>query len=134
MHLFPVDETHPAAAVQSAARVLASGNTQVWFPEGWRSPDGKLQRFQSGIGQLLLQSGAPAVPVWISGAFEALPRGRRIPRLRQVTVDFGLPGAPQELAREGTGGNDDVRIAHALRIRLVCLARSRGHRVEDTAS
>jgi long-chain acyl-CoA synthetase len=61
MHLFPVDSRHPGAALEIATRVLHAGNALVWFPEGWRSPDGSLQRFLPGVGQLLLRTGAPAV-------------------------------------------------------------------------
>src|SRR5215831_1685899 len=73
VHVFPVDENYPGAVLESARRVLEAGNVQVWFPEAWRSPDGRLQRFLPGIGQLLLRSGVPAVPAYIGGTFEALP-------------------------------------------------------------
>ena len=76
---------------------------QVWFPEAWRSPDGSLQRFLPGIGQLLLRSAAPAVPTYISGAFEALPRDRRIPKFRQIRVAFGCPEPVATLRASGDG-------------------------------
>jgi Acyltransferase len=72
-HLFPVDAMHPGAALETANRVLTSGNVLVCFPEGWRSPDGRLQQFLQGIGQLLLRRGVPAVPTHIGRAFAALP-------------------------------------------------------------
>ncbi len=126
VHLFPVDERHPSSAVDTAARVLAAGRAQVWFPEGWRSPDGRLQRFMPGIGQLLLRSGAPVVPVFIAGAFEALPRGRRIPRLRPITVLFGRPVDAAELLAEWPDGSDEARVAAALRERVRRLAEDAG--------
>jgi len=131
IHLFPVDERHPGAAVGGAVRVLAAGHMQVWFSEAWRSPDGRLQRFLPGVGQVLLRSGAPAVPTWIGGAYEALPRGKRIPRFVRLSVDFGPPTDAQVLRAEGDGGSDEERVAHALRRRLVDLATSRGHAVVD---
>ena len=70
---------HPGAALETAHRVLQAGNILVWFPEGWRSPDGRLQQFLPGIGQLLLRSGAPAVPAYIGGTFAALPRDQCFP-------------------------------------------------------
>jgi long-chain acyl-CoA synthetase len=101
--------------------VLGAGDVQVWFPEAWRSPDGRLQRFLPGIGQLLLRSGAPAAPAFIGGAFEAMPRGRRVPRLHRITVVFG-PAEPVETLREaGTGRTDEERIADALRRRVAAL-------------
>ena len=128
VHLFPVDEKHPDAAVTAAAQVLRRGQIQVWFPEGWRSPDGRLQRFLPGIGKVLLRSGAPAVPAYIAGAFEALPRGRRIPKLRRITLIFGSAAKPTPSA--GAGRTDDERVASALRQRLIELARENGYAIE----
>ena len=121
IHLFPVDANHPGAALESARRVLIGGHAQVWFPESWRSPDGRLQRFLPGIGLLLLRSRAAAVPAYIGGAFEALPRGRRIPRIRQITVAFGAPEPVEILRAGGAGRTDEERIADALRQRVVAL-------------
>jgi len=126
MHLYPVDAAHPGAALEIAERVLKTGNVQVWFPEGWRSPDGRLQRFLPGIGRLVLRSGAPAVPTYIKGAFEALPRGRRIPKLRRITVTFGVPEQVASLRRSGMGGTDEERVANGLRQRLIALAAKSG--------
>jgi long-chain acyl-CoA synthetase len=121
MHVFPVDAKFPGATLESSRRVLQAGQVQVWFPEAWRSPDGRLQRFLPGIGQLLLRSGAPAVPAYISGAFEALPRGRRIPRFRPITVAFGHPESIDVLRTDGIGRTDEERIAGALRERVAAL-------------
>jgi long-chain acyl-CoA synthetase len=126
MHVFPVDAKFPGATLESARRVLQAGNVQVWFPEAWRSPDGRLQRFLPGIGQLLLKSGAPAVPAWIGGAFEALPRGRRIPKLRQITVAFGGPASVEILRAAGIGRTDEERTVGALRHRVIALGAESG--------
>ncbi len=134
VHLFPVDERHPSSAVDTAARVLAAGCAQVWFPEGWRSPDGRLQRFMPGIGQLLLRSGAPVVPVFIAGVFEALPRGRRIPRLRRITIVFGMPVDAAELLAEWPDGAEEEQVAAALRERVRRLAEATGFPVETVES
>jgi long-chain acyl-CoA synthetase len=133
-HLFPVDETHPGAAVRAAVRVLQAGNTQVWFPEGWRSPDGRLQRFLPGVGEVLLHAKVPAVPVWIGGAFEALPRGSHVPKFRQVTLNFGRPIAPERLISEGAGRTEEERIAEGLRRKVIELAEATGHVVEELAA
>jgi len=133
VHLFPVDERYPDAGVATAVQVLRSGQVQVWFPEGWRSPDGNLQRFLPGIGQLLLRTGAPAVPAWVEGAFEALPRGRRIPRFHRISLCFGPALNVEQLANEGSGKTDDERIAHGLRSRVVALGRTFRAVVEQVA-
>jgi long-chain acyl-CoA synthetase len=127
IHLFPVDEKHPGAAVRAAVRVLQAGHVRVWFPEVWRSPDGRLQRFLPGIGQLLLRSHAVAVPAWITGAFEALPRGAQIPRLRQITLDFGPPCGSGHVAERGSRAHRRGVFARALRDRVVALATTSGH-------
>ena len=121
MHLFPIDSRHPSAALETAARVLRLGNISVWFPEGWRSPDGKLQRFLPGIGQLLLKSGAAAVPAYITGTFDALPRDRRIPKFRQLTVTFGRPEPVESLRAKGLGYTEEERMADALRQSVIAL-------------
>ena len=114
MHVFPVDAKYPGAALESARRVLKAGDVQVWFPEAWRSPDGRLQRFLPGIGQLLLRSGAPAVPAYIGGAFEALPRGRRIPKASPDYRDLRLSRAGRDsCARPAPAG--PMRSGSALR-------------------
>jgi long-chain acyl-CoA synthetase len=122
MHVFPVEANRPGAVLEAARRVLKAGGVQVWFPEAWRSPDGMLQRFLPGIGQLLLRSGAPAVPAFIEGAFEVLPRGRRVPKVHQITVVFGHPEPVDVLRVAGTGRTDEERIASALRQRVAALA------------
>ncbi|MBO0739746.1 MAG: 1-acyl-sn-glycerol-3-phosphate acyltransferase, partial [Alphaproteobacteria bacterium] len=109
------------AALESAKRVLRAGNGLVWFPEGWRSPDGGLQRFLPGIGQLLVHSGAPAVPAYIMGTFAAWPRERRLPRCHRITVTFGHPETAASLAANGSGRTDEERAADALRQRLIAL-------------
>jgi long-chain acyl-CoA synthetase len=122
MHVFPVDAKFPGATLESARRVLKAGGVQVWFPEGWRSPDGRLQRFLPGIGLLLQGSGAPAVPAYICGTFEALPRGRRLPNIYKITVVFGRPETVELLRATGAGRTDEERIANALHDRVAALA------------
>ena len=124
VHLFPVDAMHPGAALDTARRVLQAGNVLVWFPEGWRSPDGRLQHFLPGIGQLLLRSAAPAVPAYISGTFAALPRSRNIPRFRLLTITFDEPAPATSLLTAGTGPTDEERVADGLRQRLAALMES----------
>jgi long-chain acyl-CoA synthetase len=120
-HVFPVDERHPDAAIAAAVQVLGAGHTAVWFSEGWRSPDGKLQRFLPGIGQVLLRAGAIAVPTYIAGTFKAWPRGRRIPKVAPISVVFGRPNGVDTLRTTGTGRTEEERIADALRERVVAL-------------
>jgi long-chain acyl-CoA synthetase len=96
MHCFPADERAPAQTLSVSETLLRQGYNLVWFPEGWRSPDGQLQPFLPGIGHLLMRSPVPVVPIYIEGAFEALPRDRTMPRLRKIQVFFGKPIQPAD--------------------------------------
>jgi long-chain acyl-CoA synthetase len=125
-HVFPVDERVPLAAVAAAATILARGDILIWFPEGWVSPDGRLQRFRPGIGKLLTDVSVPVVPTYISGTFASMPRGQRWPRRRPIRVLFGEPVAVAALAAAGTGESREERIAGALCDKVAALARSIG--------
>ena len=63
----------------------------VAFPEGTRSEDGKLQEGKPGIGLFVLQADVPIVPCYISGAYEAMPKGSWIPRPKKIIFTFGPP-------------------------------------------
>jgi long-chain acyl-CoA synthetase len=101
-HIFPVDERTPASAIAMGEAVLRRGHGLVWFPESWRSPDGHLQDFRPGIGHLLTRVPVPVIPARIVGTFEALPRGRSVPRPVAVSISFGEAvrptGTPQQIA------------------------------------
>ena len=120
-HVFPVDERRPDKAIAAAVQVLDSGHAEVWFAEGWRSPDGQLQRFLTGIGQVLLRTGAAVVPTYVHGTFEAWPRSRRLPRLGSITVSFGCPDRADTLRATGKGHTDEERIAQALREQVLAM-------------
>jgi long-chain acyl-CoA synthetase len=122
-HIFPVGEKRPMYAVEAAIKVLRSGKAQGWFPEGWRSPDGRLQSFMPGIGIIMRETEVPAVPTYVAGAYEALPRGRYLPSFKRITVVFGEPAVHTDLEREGRGESVDERIADGLRRRVIALGR-----------
>jgi long-chain acyl-CoA synthetase len=104
LRVFPANERRPSETLAIALEVLRRGENLIWFPESWRSPDGRLQHFLPGIGQILAEVPVPVVPAFIEGAFEAMPRTRKLPRFRlPVTVIFGTPempgaGPPQAIA------------------------------------
>jgi 1-acyl-sn-glycerol-3-phosphate acyltransferase len=70
---------------------LLDGGAIILFPEGTRSPDGKLQPAKSGIGLTVIKSTAVVVPVRVFGTFEAFGRHMKIPRPRRVAVKYGRP-------------------------------------------
>ena len=79
------------ASLESGLKVLGEGNCLGIYPEGTRSPDGKLYRGRTGIARLVLESEAPVVPVAIIGTDKLQPAGRLVPKLRRVGVVFGSP-------------------------------------------
>ncbi len=120
-HVFPVDESRPDAAIDTGVQVLKAGRITVWFPEGWRSPDGTLQRFLPGIGRVVLRAGVVVVPTCIAGAFNAWPRGRWLPKPARITVTFGYPELVNDLRASGSGATNDERVAQALQQRVLVL-------------
>lgn len=136
VHLFPVDERAPRATLEMAGRVLARGQALGWFPESWRSPDGELQRFRSGIGRLLLAHPVPVVPAFIDGAFQAMPRERRWPRPHPVTISFGAPVMPADLLAASDAGPetaDDAPTVETAAARIADRLRSAVAQVADAA-
>ncbi|MGK0216668.1 MAG: 1-acyl-sn-glycerol-3-phosphate acyltransferase [Planctomycetota bacterium] len=84
------------AALRSMAAHLEREELVVIFPEGTRSPDGRLQPFKGGALLAARMAGRPIVPCAILGSFESWPRGRLIPRPGRVTVRFGRPVDPKD--------------------------------------
>ncbi len=70
-------------SLRIAARTLELGYHLLIFPEGTRSPDGKLQEFKPAIGYLSLTTGANILPVFTEGAHEAMPKGAFAPDPRK---------------------------------------------------
>jgi 1-acyl-sn-glycerol-3-phosphate acyltransferase len=91
----PIDRTGGDAserALKSGLRVLASGNVLGIYPEGTRSPDGRLYKGKTGVARLALESRAPVVPCAMIGTFEFLPPGSRHPQAKiRPGVIFGPP-------------------------------------------
>jgi 1-acyl-sn-glycerol-3-phosphate acyltransferase len=86
----PVDrEGGGGAGLKAILNRLLAGGGIILFPEGTRSPDGKLHPPQSGIGLTVIKSKAPVVPVRVFGTHEAWGRHRKLPRPRRVAVRYG---------------------------------------------
>jgi 1-acyl-sn-glycerol-3-phosphate acyltransferase len=91
----PVDRSGGAASERALAtglRVLAAGELLGIYPEGTRTPDGRLYRGKTGVARLALESGAPVIPCAMVGTFELMPPGKILPRIRfRPGVKFGKP-------------------------------------------
>ncbi|SDM22744.1 long-chain acyl-CoA synthetase [Geoalkalibacter ferrihydriticus] len=112
----PID---PKRAVISSlafgAAILNKERNLVWFPEGRRARDGKLQRFKPGIGLILTRYPAPVVPVLIDGTYELLPSGKLWPRRGRIRIVFGEPCDPQQWRDADKPPQDNAKgIANAL--------------------
>ncbi|MCQ9366689.1 1-acyl-sn-glycerol-3-phosphate acyltransferase [Brevibacterium sp. 91QC2O2] len=79
------------ASLNAGLKVLGSGNLLGIYPEGTRSPDGKLYRGRTGVARLVVEAQVPVIPVAIVGSDKIQPQGRLIPRLRRVGIIFGEP-------------------------------------------
>jgi len=85
------DQRAAVASLDTCLTVLRQGGVFCIYPEGTRSPDGRLYRGRTGVAWLALRSGAPVVPVAMSGTDRVLPPGRTVPRPATVRVTFGEP-------------------------------------------
>jgi 1-acyl-sn-glycerol-3-phosphate acyltransferase len=79
------------ATLEAALEILRAGELFGFYPEGTRSPDGRLYRGRSGIGWLALNSGAPVIPVAMMGTRKMLPPGAPLPRPTKVEIRIGKP-------------------------------------------
>ncbi|NAZ84223.1 1-acyl-sn-glycerol-3-phosphate acyltransferase, partial [Kineococcus sp. R8] len=92
--MLPVDRSGgraSQAAIAAAVGVLRAGEVFGIYPEGTRSPDGRLYRGRTGVARIALESGVPVLPVAMIGTEAVFPRGRLLPRVRRVGVVIGEP-------------------------------------------
>jgi 1-acyl-sn-glycerol-3-phosphate acyltransferase len=90
----PVDRSggrRSEAALITGLQVLAEGKCLGIYPEGTRSPDGRLYKGRTGIARLAIESGAPVIPVAMSNTDKIQPTGQVIPNLHRVGMIFGEP-------------------------------------------
>ena len=103
-------------AFRLATRILEEGHALFVFPEGTRSRDGALGEGRDGVAVLALRTGAPIVPVGVTGSYDRWPRGQKLPRPGgRVTVRVGSPFRVQELVPPGT----DRRAAKGLATEII---------------
>ncbi len=79
------------AAIETGLRILREGKLFGIYPEGTRSPDGRLYRGKTGVARLALESGAPVIPVVMLNSDEIQPTGKILPKIRRVKIRFGPP-------------------------------------------
>ncbi|WBC17506.1 lysophospholipid acyltransferase family protein [Micromonospora sp. WMMA1998] len=81
------------SAFDAAIPVLKAGDLVAVYPEGTRSPDGRLYRGRTGAARLAVAAGVPIIPVGVTGTDKAQPIGTRVPRpgRAKITIRFGKP-------------------------------------------
>jgi 1-acyl-sn-glycerol-3-phosphate acyltransferase len=79
------------AAIDTGIRVLREGNLLGIYPEGTRSPDGRLYRGRTGPARMALAAPAPVIPVAMIGTDKIQPTGQKIPNLYPLTIRIGAP-------------------------------------------
>jgi 1-acyl-sn-glycerol-3-phosphate acyltransferase len=97
-----------AASVDVCIDVLRQGRAFGIYPEGTRSPDGRLYRFRTGVARIALRTGVAVVPVGLVGTDHVLAPGARRVHRRPVAVRFGVP-------LDFSGRPEDERKARVLR-------------------
>ena len=88
----PIDRSggkRSEAALLTGLRLLKEGHCIGIYPEGTRSPDGRLYKGRTGIARLAIESGAPIIPVAMFNTAEIQPTGQVVPKVRRVEMVFG---------------------------------------------
>jgi 1-acyl-sn-glycerol-3-phosphate acyltransferase len=89
--------------LDAALEILRGGDLFGFYPEGTRSPDGKLYRGRSGIGYLALNSGVPVIPVAMLGTRKMMPPGSSYLRPAKIHVRIGKPMTFSDLSGVAPG-------------------------------
>lgn len=83
--------TASEAAMSTALRIVREGRLLGIYPEGTRSPDGRLYRGKTGVARMALEAGAPVIPVAMIDTEKVQPPGRLLPHVRPLGVRIGKP-------------------------------------------
>ncbi len=79
------------ASLNTGLQVLAEGRVLGLYPEGTRSPDGRLYRGRTGVARMVLEAHVPVIPVAVIGTDKVMPLGAKLPSVRKVFVRIGQP-------------------------------------------
>jgi len=92
--MLPIDRSGgkaSEASLRTGLSVLNRGEMLGIYPEGTRSPDGKLYRGRTGVARMVLEGGVPVVPVAMIDTEKVMPIGRRLPKVRRIGIVIGEP-------------------------------------------
>ena len=106
-HFIPVDRSNRDSAIESlekATEAIRQGQSFLIYPEGTRSPDGRLQQFKKGTAVMAIKSGVPVVPVACSAAHRVMEKRKLSIKPGKILVEFLCPVDPTKYSldeREG---------------------------------
>jgi 1-acyl-sn-glycerol-3-phosphate acyltransferase len=92
--MLPIDRSGgkaSEASLNTGLDVIAKGNVLGIYPEGTRSPDGKMYRGRTGVARMILEGHVPVVPVAMVDTEKVMPIGSKMPKVRRIGVIFGEP-------------------------------------------
>ncbi len=92
--MLPIDRSGgkaSEASLRTGLGVLGRGEVLGIYPEGTRSPDGRLYRGRTGVARMVLEGGVPVIPVAMVDTEKVMPIGKRLPKVRRVGVVIGEP-------------------------------------------
>ena len=120
-YVMPISrEAASTSSIKAAVERMRHGFLVGIFPEGTRSTNGDVGPFKPGFVALVRRGQLPVYPVGIAGAHEAMPRGAVFLRPRRVTVVFGDPLTPEEIARYSARGQESALVALARERIIAC--------------
>src|SRR5262249_40503470 len=100
-----VDRQNPGASVlRKMRRMIGQGASLIAYPEGSRTPDGRVGRFKAGVFLLALESGLPIVPISVDGSRAIMPKGRLMVCPGEVSVTIHDVIDTKTLTREDARG------------------------------
>jgi 1-acyl-sn-glycerol-3-phosphate acyltransferase len=79
------------ASLNTGLRILGGGDLLGIYPEGTRSPDGKMYRGRTGVARMVLEAGVPIIPIAMVDTEKMMPIGTTLPRLRRIGIIIGEP-------------------------------------------
>ncbi|QDU58535.1 lysophospholipid acyltransferase family protein [Aeoliella mucimassa] len=118
--------------IRATLKRIKLGDAVLMFPEGTRTPDGRLQSLKPGFIALVRRGKASILPVGIAGSYEAWPRGRKLPAPKKIALSYGEAIPPEAIAEL-----DDDALLELVALRIAtCFAEARqmaGYAKKDPA-
>jgi 1-acyl-sn-glycerol-3-phosphate acyltransferase len=119
----PVDrDGGDVGAIRRVLQALEANRAVVLFPEGTRSPDGRLQKPKAGVGLMACKTGVPVVPARVFNSFAAFGKGDKIPRFgTPISITFGAPITAAEYDDPSAGKERYQRASERIFARIAAL-------------